>query len=54
LGDRAFPQKKITADNWGKSVVKEFSQFIQSHFDGLGDDGDEDDDDTFHSPLSDP
>jgi predicted nuclease of restriction endonuclease-like (RecB) superfamily len=30
-----FLSKKITADNWGKSVVKEFSKFIQSHFVGI-------------------
>jgi predicted nuclease of restriction endonuclease-like (RecB) superfamily len=27
-----FISKKVTANNWGKSVVMEFSQFIQSHF----------------------
>ena len=30
-----FLSKKITANNWGKSVVKEFSRFIQSHFVGI-------------------
>jgi len=30
-----FISKKVTADNWGKSIVQEFSQFIQSHFAGI-------------------
>jgi predicted nuclease of restriction endonuclease-like (RecB) superfamily len=30
-----FISKKVTADNWGKSIVQEFSQFIQSHFVGI-------------------
>ena len=30
-----FISRKVTADNWGKSVVQEFSRFIQSHFVGI-------------------
>ena len=30
-----FISKKVSAENWGKSIVKEFSQFIQSHFVGI-------------------
>ena len=30
-----FISKKVTADNWGKSVVQEFSRFIQSRFMGI-------------------
>jgi len=30
-----FISKKVAAENWGKSIVKEFSQFIQSHFIGI-------------------
>jgi len=30
-----FVSKKVTADNWGKSIVKEFSLFILSHFIGI-------------------
>jgi len=30
-----FISKKMTADNWGKSVVQEFSRFIQSHYVGI-------------------
>ena len=30
-----FISKKATTNNWGKSIVKEFSQFIQSHFLGI-------------------
>jgi hypothetical protein len=30
-----FISKKVTADNWGKSIVQEFSRFIQSHFVGI-------------------
>ena len=26
---------KVTSENWGKSIVREFSQFIQSHFVGI-------------------
>ena len=26
---------KVAADNWGKSVVREFSRFIQSRFSGI-------------------
>jgi predicted nuclease of restriction endonuclease-like (RecB) superfamily len=30
-----YISERVTADNWGKSVVREFSQFIQSHFVGI-------------------
>ena len=30
-----YISKKVTAGNWGKSVVQEFSKFIQSHFVGI-------------------
>jgi len=30
-----FISRKVAAENWGKSVVKEFSLFIQSHFIGI-------------------
>ena len=30
-----FISKKVTADNWGKSVVQEFSRFIQTRFMGI-------------------
>ena len=30
-----YISKKVASDNWGKSVVQEFSQFIQSHFVGI-------------------
>ena len=30
-----YISKKVAADNWGKSIVQEFSQFIQSHFAGI-------------------
>ncbi|GBU26737.1 hypothetical protein R84B8_00249 [Treponema sp. R8-4-B8] len=30
-----FINEKVTAANWGKSVVQEFSRFIQSHFKGI-------------------
>jgi predicted nuclease of restriction endonuclease-like (RecB) superfamily len=30
-----FISKKVSADNWGKSIVKEFSQYIQSRFVGI-------------------
>ena len=30
-----YVSEKVTADKWGKSVVQEFSQFIQSHFVGI-------------------
>jgi predicted nuclease of restriction endonuclease-like (RecB) superfamily len=30
-----FTSKKVTANNWGKSIVQEFSQFIQTHFVGI-------------------
>ena len=30
-----FISKKVVANNWGKSIVNEFSRFIQSHFEGI-------------------
>ena len=30
-----YISEKVAADSWGKSIVKEFSQFIQSHFVGI-------------------
>jgi len=30
-----YVSEKIATDNWGKSVVKEFSQFVQSYFLGI-------------------
>jgi len=30
-----FVSKKVDSENWGNSVVKEFSRFIQSHFVGI-------------------
>jgi len=30
-----YISKKVASDNWGKSIVQEFSQFIQSHFVGI-------------------
>jgi len=30
-----YISKKVAADNWGKSIVQEFSRFIQSHFAGI-------------------
>jgi len=30
-----FISKKVDAENWGKSIVQEFSRFIQSHFVGI-------------------
>ena len=30
-----YISKKVATDNWGKSVVQEFSRFIQSHFMGI-------------------
>ena len=30
-----YINKKVDAENWGKSIVQEFSQFIQSHFVGI-------------------
>jgi len=30
-----YISKKAASDNWGKSIVQEFSQFIQSHFVGI-------------------
>jgi predicted nuclease of restriction endonuclease-like (RecB) superfamily len=31
----SFISKKVTSENWGKSVVQKFSRFIQSHFLGI-------------------
>ena len=30
-----FISRKVTSENWGKSIVKEFSQFIQSRYVGI-------------------
>jgi hypothetical protein len=30
-----YISEKVTANNWGKSVVQEFSQHIQPHFSGI-------------------
>jgi len=30
-----YISKKVDAENWGKSIVQEFSRFIQSHFMGI-------------------
>jgi predicted nuclease of restriction endonuclease-like (RecB) superfamily len=30
-----YISQKVAADNWGKSVVREFSHYIQSHFAGI-------------------